>query len=120
MIKKFEISGVHGPTDEKLRKYVTKSVDKLERYIPRKGRESAHVEVKLTEKKGQHDAQCTAEIIMRLPHETLTVRESTMNLFASVDIVEAKLRNQLKKYKETHTNPRLLRRLTNKLRPSER
>jgi putative sigma-54 modulation protein len=120
VIKKFEISGVHGQADEKLRKYVTKSVGKLERYIPRKGRESAHVEVKLTEKKRQYDAQCTAELIMYLPHETLTAKESTMNLFASVDIVEAKLRNQLKKYKDTHANPHVLRRMTNKLRPSER
>jgi putative sigma-54 modulation protein len=118
MIKKLEVSGIHA--DEKLTKYVHKSVGKLERYIPRKARDSAHVEVKLSEKKKQKDAQCTAEIIMHLPHDTLTAKESTINLFAAIDIVEAKLRNQLKKYKETHTNPRLLRRLTNKLRPSER
>ncbi len=36
-----------------LKKYVEKSVVKLEKYMPRKTRESAHVEVKLRENKGQ-------------------------------------------------------------------
>jgi ribosomal subunit interface protein len=116
MIKKFEISGVHADTDEKLKKYVTKSIAKLEKYMPKKSRASAHVEVRLKENKGQSDKKCTAEIIINLPHDTLAAKESTVNMFAAVDIAEAKLRNQLKKYKETHTNPRLLRKLTNRLR----
>ena len=118
MIGKFEISGAHN--DEKLKKYVEKRIEKLERYIPRHARDSAHVEVKLSEKKKQLDSQCTAEIIIYLPHEVLTAKESTINLFAAVDIVETKLKNQLKKYKETHGGAKLYRRLTNKLSRSER
>ena len=116
MIQKFEVKGVHGESDEKLKKYVAKSVAKLERYMPRKSRESAHVEVKLKENKAQSDKKCTAELIVHMPHEILTAKEATVNMFAAIDIVEAKLVNQLKKYKETHTNPRLLRRLTSKMR----
>jgi putative sigma-54 modulation protein len=116
MIHKFEISGVHDDSNEKLKKYVTKSITKLEKYIPRHARESAHAEVKLKENKAQSDKKCTAEIILYLPHETLNAKEATLNMFAAVDIVEAKLQNQLKRYKEKHTNPRLIRRLTNKLR----
>lgn len=116
MIKKFEISGVGEGGDEKLKKYVEKSVLKLERYMPRKTRESAHVEVKLRENKSQSDKKCVAELIVYMPRETLNAKEATVNMFAAVDIVEAKLIAQLKKYKETHTNPRLLRRLTGKLR----
>lgn len=116
MIKKFELSGVHADHDEKLKKYVAKSVAKLERYMPKKARESAHVEVKLKENKSQSNKKCTAELIIYMPHETLTAKESTINMHAAIDIVEAKLANQLKKYKDTHTNPHTLRRLTNKLR----
>ncbi|MBA2278984.1 ribosome-associated translation inhibitor RaiA [Candidatus Saccharibacteria bacterium] len=116
MIRKFEITGVHVDPDEKLKKYVMQCVNKLERYIPKHARDSVHVDVKLKESKRQQDKQCMAEIIMYLPKETLTAKESTINLFAAVDIVEAKLRNQLKKYKDTHTDPRLYRRLTNKFR----
>ena len=116
MIKKLEITGVHADTDEKLKKYVTKSVAKLEKYMPRKARESVHIEVKLKENKGQSDQKCTAEFVVRMPRETLTAKEATVNMFAAIDIVEAKLANQLKKYKETHTNPHLLRRLSGRLR----
>lgn len=116
MIRKLEITGVHVDTDEKLKKYVTKSIAKLERYIPKSARASAHVDVKLKESKKQQNKQCTAEIIMHLPHDTLTAKESTVNLFAAIDIVEAKLHNQLKKYKDTHTNPRFYQRLTTRFR----
>ncbi len=116
MIRKLEITGVHVDTDAKLKKYITKSVNKLERYMPRHARDSVHVDVKLKENKKQKDQQCTAEIIIYLPNEKLTAKESTVNLFAAIDIVEAKLRNQLKKYKDTHTNPRFYRRLTQKFR----
>lgn len=115
MIRKLEITGVHIDTDEKVKKYVQKRVAKLERYIPRHARDSVHVDVKLRESKKQQDKQCTAEMIMYLPHETLTAKESTINLFAAIDIVEAKIQNQLKKYKDTH-NPKIYRRLTSKFR----
>lgn len=116
MIRKLEITGVHVDTDEKLKKYVTKAIAKLERYMPRHARKSAHVDVKLKESKKQQSQQCTAEIIVYLPQETLTAKESTVNLFAAVDIVEEKLRNQLKKYKDMHGDPKLHRRLTVKFR----
>jgi putative sigma-54 modulation protein len=116
MIRKFEITGVHMDTDEKLKKYVHKSVAKLERYMPRQARKSVHVDVKLSESKKQQDKQCTAEIIIYLPQEAMAAKESTVNLYAAIDIVEAKLRNQLKKYKDTHNNPKFYRRLTQKFR----
>lgn len=118
MIRKLEITGVHVDADEKLKKYVTAVVAKLERYIPRRARKSVSVDVKLKESKRQSDSKCTAEIIMRLPHGTLTAKESTMNLYAAVDIVEAKLNSQLKKYKDTHGDPRTYRRLLSRFRRS--
>lgn len=116
MIRKMEITGVHIDTDEKLKKYVTKAVNKLERFLPRHARKSVHVEVKLRENKNHKNNQYTAEIIMRLPQEVLTAKESTINMYAAVDIVEAKLQNQLKKYKEKHSDPKFYRRLTNRFR----
>ena len=116
MFKKLDISGVHMQVDDKLRSYITKKVGKLDRFVPRHARESAQVEVfvKDAKKKGKKEYVC--EVVMRLPKETVTVKESTMNAFAAVDIVEAKLKNQLKKYKETHSSLRLHRRVLAKLR----
>lgn len=116
MIDKLDISGVNVDADEKLKKYVTKIVNKLERYIPRKEREGTHVDVKLKEHKKQKNRQYTAEIIIHMPHEKIAAKESTINMYAAIDIVEAKLRNQLKKYKGTHNNPRFYQRVRAKFR----
>ncbi len=116
MIHKLEIDGVHTVLTADLKKYVTKKIGKLDTYMPRQVRESAHAEVKLKESKAKDKKQCTCEVIMFLPKEVLTVKESTLNMYAAVDIVEAKLKNQLKKYKDTHANPRIHRRLLARLR----
>jgi ribosome-associated translation inhibitor RaiA len=48
---------------------------------------------------------------LHLPHETIVIKESTVNLFAAVDIAEAKLRLQLKKYKDSHSSLALHKRI---------
>jgi putative sigma-54 modulation protein len=116
MIKKFELSGIHIDIDENIKKYVSLIVDKLESYIPKQARESAHVEVKLREFKKQGGKPYAAEIIIKLPQDTLTAKETNTDLFAAIDMVEAKMLQQLKKYKDTHTNPHFYRHITNKFR----
>jgi|SRR5690606_18898087 len=111
-----EISGIHFKVDPDIERYVEKKIGHLDRYIPRKARESAHVEVKLKEQKIKTKKECTCEVVLHLPHDTLMTKETTINMFAAVDIVETKLKNQLKKYKETHGVKRIHRRLLNKLR----
>lgn len=114
MIKKIEITGIHTELTPDLKKYVLKKVGKLDMYLPRSKRESAHAEVFLREGKAKDKNRCECEVVLKLPQETITVKEATINMFAAVDIVEAKLRNLLKKYKDTHANPRLYRRLFNR------
>ena|SRR6478672_6104143 len=111
MIKQLEIAGVHMQVGDDLRKYVTKKIGRLDRYVPKDCRESVHVEIKLKEGKARDKKECTCEVIMHLPHETLTIAESTVNIFAAVDIAETKLYHQLKRYKELHANPRLHQRV---------
>ena len=97
---KIEIAGVHLELDDDLKKYVNKKMDKLERYIPRRARDSAHTVVKLKESHAKNKRQFTCEIILSLPNEQITVVESTLNMFAAVDIAEETMKNRLKKYKE--------------------
>lgn len=103
MISKIEIAGVHYEVDADIKKYVRKKIGRLDLYMPKHARASAHAEVKLKQAKSKDKKQSTCEVVMRMPHATLTVHESTVNMFAAVDIVEAKLKNQLKKYKEKNT-----------------
>lgn len=119
MIQKFEITEVHGVPDDQIRDYLKNSIGKLDKYIPKHAQVSAHVEAKLIENRAQGNNKFTAEVILHLPHDILTAKESTSSMPEAIDLVEAKLRIQLKKYKETHTNPRLLRRMTNKLKRSQ-
>ncbi len=116
MIQKLEIRGVHMHIDPKLYAYATKKIGKLDNYISRHARASAHAEVILKEETLKTKKNCICEVLVHLPHDTLTTKESTINMFAAIDIVEAKLKNQLKKYKELHGNPRLHRRLIAHLR----
>jgi putative sigma-54 modulation protein len=116
MIKKIEINAVHAQVDEDLEKYVTKKIANLDKYMPKHARESAHAEVKLKESKAKNKKQCQCEVILHLPKETITVKESTINMYAAVDIVEAKLKNQIKKYKEMHDSPRIHQRVMRRLK----
>ncbi len=102
MIQKFEIQGVHYEIDENLRKYVTKKIGGLDHYISKHNRDSVHAEVTLKEGKAKNHTRCTCEVTMYMPNETINISESALNMFAAVDIVEAKLKQQLRKYKERH------------------
>ena len=111
MITKLEITGRHIDIDPKMQKYITKKIGQLDRFVPRRLRDSVRAEVILQQMQTKDKNQYGCEVIMHLPQDTVTVKESTVNMFAAVDIVEARLRNQLKKYKETHGSARLHRRL---------
>ncbi len=116
MLQKFEIQGVHTTVSDKLHAYVTRKIGGLERYIPRHARDSAHIEVHLIEGKAKDQNHCTCEVIVHLPQQNIMVKESALNMFAAVDIVEAKLKQQLKKYKDRHMSGKLHRRLFARLR----
>lgn len=104
MIEKLEISAQHTTLTPELKKYVEKKIGKLDRYVSRHARESVHAEVKLKESKAKDKQQFTCGVVLYLPKEVLDASETTVNMFAAVDIVETKLKQQLKKYKDTHTN----------------
>lgn len=116
MIAKMEISGIHADVDSDVHKYATKKLGKLDHYLSRHARQSAHMEVKLKEATIKHKKECTCEVILHLPHDTLMTKETTLNMFAAIDIVETKLKNQLKKYKAKHEPKRVPARLLTKIR----
>lgn len=116
MIEKMEISGVHMKVEPKLMKYVTKKMGGMDKYMPRHARESAHLEIKLKETKIKEKREYTCEVILFLPHDTIRIAETTMNIYAAVDIIETKLKNQIRKYKETHARKRIPARIAAKFR----
>lgn len=116
MIKKLHINGVHADISNDLHKYVMKKIGRLDKYLPRAARASVQAEVKLKESKAKDKKHHTCEVILHLPQEKITVKEATINMYAAVDIVEAKLKNQIKRYKDTHHTGHIARRLAARLR----
>ncbi|HEX3568094.1 MAG TPA: ribosome-associated translation inhibitor RaiA [Candidatus Saccharimonadales bacterium] len=111
MIKKIEITGVHMDVDDNLRTYVHKKIGKLDRYLPRRQRVSMHAEIWLKEEKADGKKACICEVSLHVPHQMLTTKDMTINMYAALDIAEEKLKQQLRKYKETHLSPKIHRRV---------
>lgn len=104
MINRISITGVRYDVDDATKKYVIKKISRLDRYLPRHARKTASAEVLLREVNRAHGNKYEAEVIIHIPSKTLTAKDSTVNMLAALDIVEAKLAMQLHKYKDTTTN----------------
>lgn len=102
MIQQINISGVKYDLDAATKKYVTRKIGRLDRFLPRHARKSVTAEVKLKEVNRDHGNKYEAEVILHVPDKRITAKDSTMNVLAAIDIVELKLANQLKKYKDLH------------------
>jgi putative sigma-54 modulation protein len=114
MIASVDITSVRYEAGDQIQKYVMRKVSKLDKYLPRHARKSVTADVKLKQVNRDHGNKYEAEIILTVPDKKLTAKDSTANMFAAIDIVEAKLMNQIRKYKEesvTHVaNRRILSR----------
>ncbi len=111
MIAKLEMAGIHMTIDDSLKRYVTKKIGECDRFLPKRLRPSLHAEVTLKEEKAHDKKSCICEVVLYLPHEVITSTESTINMYAAIDIVETKLQTQLRKYKQLHTDPKFYRRM---------
>ncbi len=102
MIQSIAITGVKYDIDDNTKKYISRKIGRLDRFLPRHARKSVSAEVKLREVNRDHGNKYEAEIILHVPDKQLTAKDSTLNMLAAVDIVEAKIVAQLNKYKELH------------------
>ncbi|NCQ54344.1 ribosomal subunit interface protein [Candidatus Saccharibacteria bacterium CG11_big_fil_rev_8_21_14_0_20_41_19] len=101
MITSVQIVGIAYEIDENTRKYVIKRIGRLDRYLPRHARKTVSAEVKLEEVNHNHGNKYQVEVILNLPGKLVTAKDSTSNILAAVDIVEAKIQAQLRDYKQS-------------------
>lgn len=101
MIEALTITGIKYEVDDKSKKYITKKIGALDRFLPRHARKSVKVDVKVEQIDGKDGNKYEVEVIMSVPNKVITAKDSTLNVLAAVDIVEAKMATQLRKYKET-------------------
>ncbi len=102
MISQIKVSGISYEVDEATRKYAIKRIGRLDSYLPRHARKTASCEVKLEQVNHDHGNKYEVEVILNIPGTLITAKDSTYNLFAAIDIVEAKIRAQLRDYKDAN------------------
>lgn len=100
MIASVDISGVKYNVGDSTKKYVMRKIARLDRYLPRHARKSVTADVKLKQVDRDHGNKYEAEVILNVPDKRLLAKDSTFNMMAAIDIVEAKLIAQLRKYKQ--------------------
>lgn len=101
MITAIDIKGLNNYIlDDITKKYVSKKIGRLDRYLPKHARASVSAEVKLKEVNRDHGNKYEVEVTINVPDKTITAKDSTLNMLAAVDIVEAKIVSQMRKYKQ--------------------
>lgn len=100
MIQNLTITGVKYELTDTTKKYVEKKIGALDKYLPRHARRSASADVKIKQVDNPGGNKYEVEVIITVPEKVITAKDSTMNVLAAVDIVEAKLNGQLRKYKQ--------------------
>lgn len=107
---KLNITGERYELNDKIKDYVNNKIGKLDKYLPKGERSVSHGEVVLSEEDGRAQNRFTAEVVIRFPHGVVTAKESTINMYAAVDIIEEKVKSQILKHKDKTQNNRRRRR----------
>lgn len=107
-----QIAGRNYDIDEDLEKYITNKLAKLDKYFPRAHRpKGMRVEI-FKDPSGKEDNRYRCTAYLEVPGPDIMAEAATMNPHSAVDIVEVKLKTQIRRYKERHS-PRRGRGLKN-------
>lgn len=111
---KTNVTGRDFELDDKIVSYIEDKLGRLEKYLPRQVRQTALMEVVLIDDaNGREDNRYVCDTVLTVAGAKLHSCEGAINMYASIDIVDAKLRSQVRTYKEKHVRePRRGRMLT--------
>jgi ribosomal subunit interface protein len=98
-----QIAGRNYEAGGKIAEYVHAKIGALDRFLPRNLGEVSGTVVLEDDPSGREDNRYVCEVILKLPKARLQCKEATMNMFAAVDIAEAKIKAQILKYKDKHS-----------------
>lgn len=106
---KLHITTKNFDLSEKVTAYVERKIGHLDKYLPKNMNDLVGRVILEVDPSGREDNQFICEAMIEVPGPNLEAREATMNIFAAIDIVEAKLKVQARKLKERHGVGRLRR-----------
>lgn len=100
MIDKIEISGNNYKVSESFKKYAAKRIGKLDRYLPRGNKKDVIAKIVVTEVDRAHGNKYDISAAMEIPGgKVITAKDECSNVFAGIDIIEAKLKGQVRRFK---------------------
>ena len=100
MIDKIEITGNKYKVEESFRKYAMKRIGKLDRYLPRGSKKDIVAKIVITEVDRSHGNKYEISAAMEIPGgKVFAAKDESSNVYAGVDIIEAKLMGQIRRYK---------------------
>lgn len=115
MIEKIEITGNGYNVEEGFRKYAKKRIGKLDRYLPRGSKKDVVVKMIVAEIGKSRGEKFEISVAMDIPGgKVVAAKDECSNVFAGVDLVEAKLTGQIRRYKlesQPHRQKRSLKNL---------
>jgi ribosomal subunit interface protein len=106
-----QITGRHFELDEKIVNYTQKKLGRLDKFMPRHHPAIFGTVVLAHDKSNRQDNEFCCEVIIDAPKERFQAAESTINMYAAIDICEQKLKQQILRYKQKHVPARNHRRL---------
>lgn len=115
MIEKIDITGNGYKIEDGFKKYVDKRLGKLDRYLPRGSKKDVIVKVIVTEIGKGKTEKYEISTALEIPGgKVIAARDECSNVFAGIDLVEAKLTGQIRRYKlemQPHRQKRSLKSL---------
>ena len=115
MIDKIEITGSNYKPTESFQKYTKKRLGKLDRYMPRGYKKDIVMKVIVTEVDRSHGNKYEISAAMEVPGgKVIAARDECSNVFAGVDIIEAKMTAQVRRFK-LETTPHLRKNMFRKI-----
>ena len=100
MIEKIDITGSNYKVEDSFKKYAFKRIGKLDRYLPRDNKKDVVAKIVVTEVDRAHGNKYEISVAMEIPGgKVIAAKDECSNVFAGIDIIEAKLTGQIRRYK---------------------
>lgn len=95
-----QLTGRKYEIDDRLNKYVSKKLGVLDKYLPR-GHNNQGMTVEIfKDPSGKEDNRYKVTVVLRVQGPDLVAETATINPYSAIDIVEQKLKTQIRKYKD--------------------
>ena len=115
MIEKIEITGNGYKVEEGVKNYANKRIAKLDRYLPRGFKKDVVAKIIISEIGKTHGEKYEISVAIDIPGgKVIAAKDECSNIFAGIDLVEAKITGQIRRYKlemQPHRQKRSLKNL---------